>query len=399
VYGGDDEIETYADLAKAFTKNNPNTIVSIDRAPDSEAARRSLEAGFADGNPPDVFLMEHQDLPALMAEQRVQPVDGLLEDRQVDFGDGFQRDALEAFSADSALQCMPHDVSPLVVYYNERLLNLRSLVEGGDQPPTAEDGWTWDQFVQAAAQMTRGRTKGVYIEPTLPQIAPFVVSAGGELVDDVTLPTTLTFSDEGTRDALGRLLVLARDPRLTPTRTELRRSSALDRFKNGRLGMILGTRALTPELRTANHLAFEVMPLPNLGRYRTITSMRGYCVSSETENLEAAADFLAFAVGREGAAITSTGGFVVPSNLEVAYSPAFTQPGQEPANWFVFNEGVRRADPMPLVRQWPDLVEQVRPLLERMFYSPVIDLGALTEQIDLASQPILAPEEASPVEE
>ena len=42
----------------------------------------------------------------------------------MDFGDGYTRNGLEAFSADAALQCMPTDVSPLVVYYNPRLIEL-----------------------------------------------------------------------------------------------------------------------------------------------------------------------------------------------------------------------------------------------------------------------------------
>ena len=163
--------------------------------------------------------------------------------------------------------------------------------------------------------------------------------------------------------------------------------------------MILGTRALTPELRQAADLNFEVMPLPMLGRYRTITQMSGYCISSQTRHLDAAADFLAFAVGREGATITATSGYVVPANLQVAHSPAFIQPGKDPQNSFVFNEGVRRAERPPFVPQWPELTEEVRPLLERAFYAPVIDLDALLQQVDAVSVPILAPPEESPAAE
>ena len=42
----------------------------------------------------------------------------------MDFGDGYTRNGLEAFSVDAALQCMPLDVSPLVVYFNPRLIEL-----------------------------------------------------------------------------------------------------------------------------------------------------------------------------------------------------------------------------------------------------------------------------------
>jgi multiple sugar transport system substrate-binding protein len=399
VYGTEQQLEAYADMAAAFTKNNPNVTITLERAPDAAAAMANLERRSERGDPPDVFLMEHDALPALMQEQRIQPVDALLEERRIDFGDGYQRDALEAFSADSSLQCMPHDVSPLVVYYNQDLLNLRTLAEDPDDAPTAEDGWTWEEFAQAARQMSRGRTKGVYIAPKLEELAPFIWSGGGDLVDDLTAPTTLTLSEEASREALEEVLTLIRDPLVTPTRAELNRQDAVDLFKRGRIGMLLGTRALVPQLRDADGLDFEVMPLPSLGPYRTITQMSGYCISADTKQLQAAADFLAFAVGREGATLTTIAGYTVPANLQVAHSPAFTQPGQQPENSFVYNEGVRRAEPTPFVREWPEVLVETRPFLERMFYAPLIgDLEVLLEEIDVASQSVLAPE-VPPVEE
>jgi len=203
----------------------------------------------------------------------------------------------------------------------------------------------------------------------------------------------LTMSDGDTRTALEQVLTLVRDPEVTPTRSELTRQDAVTRFKKGRLGMILGTRALTPELRIKKRLNFEVMPLPSLGRYRTIASMNGYCISSQSDNVQVAADFIAFATGREGATITTRDGYVVPSNLKVALSPAFTQPHQRPKNSSVFNEGVRQSEPTPFIKEWPAVVKETQPLFERLVYSPVIDLDSLLEQIDLVSRPILSPEE------
>jgi len=394
VYGNNEQIESYVDLANAFTKNNPNVSITVQRAPTADAAMANLDTRFETGNAPDVFLVEHEDLPALMAQQRVHPVDQLLEARKVDFGDGFQRAGLEAFSADSSLQCMPHDVSPLVVYYNRDLLNLRSLSQDEDEVPNAEDGWTWEQFAQAARQMSHGKVRGVYIAPTLQELAPFIWSGGGDLVDDRDAPSTLTLSEGDSSDAIEQVLTLVRDPQVTPSRAELDRAGAVQRFKQGRIGMILGTRELTPQLRKAPGLDFEVMPLPKLGPYRTISEMTGYCIAAETEQLETAADFLAFATGREGATITALSGYVVPSNLQVAHSPAFNQPTEDPQNAFVFNEGVRRAERPPFVRQWPRVLHETRPMLERLYYVPVIDdLDEQLQQIDAASQPILAPEE------
>jgi len=399
VYGNEASVASYDDLALAFHNNNPNVTVEIERAPDADAAFADLLVEYEAQDTPDVFLLDRRHLPALVEDRRVHPVDALLEERRVDFGDGFQRDALLAFSELSALQCMPNDVSPLVVYFNKDLLNLFSLVASDEDPPNAVDGWSWEQFSAAARKMSRGRIRGVYIEPKLETLAPFIASAGGEIVDDPQSPTTLLMSDEDTRAALEQVLTLVRDPEVTPTRTELERQDAVTRFKKGKLGMILGTRALTPELRAKESLNFEVMPLPSLGRYHTIASMNGYCISSQSDNVAVAADFLAFATGRVGATITSLDGYVVPSNVEVALSPAFTQPGRLPKNSSVFNEGVRQSDPTPFIKEWPAVLRATQPLLERLFYSPVIDLDTQLEQIDLISQPILSPEEPKTVVE
>lgn len=388
VYGPAPSVEAYRQLADAFAAQHPHVTVDVVPVDTAEEVLSAVEGS----DPPDVFLMDHDHLPGLVEDGRVQPVDGLLEDRKVDFGDGYQRGGLTAFAASAALQCMPHDVSPMVVYYNKDLVDLEGLLPEDETPPNPLDGWDWETFAIAARQAARGPANGFYIEPTLASLAPFVWSAGGEFVDDVDDPTTLTLADGDSREALEQVLALVRDPQVTPSSTQLARQSAESRFAKGRLGMIVGTRQLTPRFRAAQGLDFDVMPLPSLGRFRTVSDMTGYCIAEDSTEVGTAADFLAFAVSREGASITARPGYVVPSNLEVANSPVFTQPSLPPASSFIFNEGVRLSQPLPFVPEWPALTERVGPDLHRMFYAPVIDLDALLTQIDTTSASVLAPE-------
>ncbi len=389
VYGPEGSLDAYDELAAAFTAEHPHVSVEVARYDDPDEVLASVEST----DPPDVFLMDHEHLPRLLEGALVQPVDGLLETRQVDFGDGYQRAGLTAFAAEASLQCMPHDVSPAVVYYNEDLVDLEALATDEAPAPTALDGWHWEEFEAAARQASRGRVSGVYIEPSLPALAPFVWSAGGDIVDDPQAPTTLTLSDETTKGALEQVLGLVRDPQVTPTSVELNKRDAVTRFARGQLAMVLGTRALTPRLRGVEDLDFDVMPLPSLGRFRTVADMTGYCISAGTEEVEAAGDLLAFAVGREGASITARAGYTVPSNLEVANSAVFAQASQQPANSFIFNEGVRRTQSMPFSPRWEELTEEVAPDLERLFHSPVIDLDTRLLDIDEKSAEVLAPVE------
>lgn len=393
VYGDDRYLEAYDHLANSFSDDVPHVTVEVeeyDDAPDVVGAVRG-------DDPPDVFLLDHMLLPGLVTDGLVEPVDVLLEARQVDFGDGYQRSGLTAFAAENRLQCMPHDVSPHVVYYNEDLVDLDRLGEEGETPPNALDGWDWEAFAEAARRASRGRTTGVWMEPSLTSLAPFVWSNGGEIVDDPHLPTTLTLSGDESRAALEQVLALLRDPQVTPAGVQLEKDVAVERFEQGRLAMILGPRSLTPGFRDAD-VDFDVMPLPSLSRFRTVAEMTGYCISADTGALEAAGDFVAFATSREGAAITARDGYVVPSNLEVANSAVFLQESRQPSNAFIFNEGVRRTQALPFTPDWPELTDAVAPTLDRMFYAPVIDLEALLTSLDETSVDILAPEEPEETE-
>jgi multiple sugar transport system substrate-binding protein len=390
VYGAEDYLEAYDDLVKAFREEHPHVTVEVNRYDDAA----EVMAAVRGPEPPDVFLADHEQLPELVEGGLVQPVDGLLEARQVDFGDGYQRGGLTAFAAEARLQCMPHDVSPHVVYYNENLVDLSRLGTEFEEPPSALDGWDWKTFGAAARQAARGRAGGLSVEPSLTGLAPFIWSAGGDIVDDPQAPSTLTLAGGDSQAALEQVLALVRDPQVTPTEAELEKKEAVTRFLQGRLGMVIGSRALTPVFRAAEGLDFDVMPLPSLGRFRTVADMTGYCVAAGTDQVEAAGDLLAFAVSREGAAITSRGGYVVPSNLEVANSGAFLQVSLQPESSFIFNEGVRRAQTLPYTPAWDELTDRIQPDLDRMFYEPVIDLGTLLADIDTASQRLLSRQEA-----
>jgi multiple sugar transport system substrate-binding protein len=396
VYGDPVNVRGYRRVAASYTRDHPNVTIKVEPAPDAATAGNRLHRGFTTGTAPDVFLADQTALPGLVAAGQVQPVDELLESRGVQFGDSYQRLGLEAFSSDSALQCMPNDVSPYVVFYNKRLLVPATLAGPGEEPPSADKGWRWDQFTKAAEQMSRGGVKGVYLPPRLTTLAPLIRSAGGDVVDDPRAPTTLTLADGASRSALEQILSLARNPRATYTPAQLAHEDAVTRFEAGRLGMMIGTRALVPQLRADPDLHFDVLPLPSLGTPRTMAEITGYCIAKTSPHVAEAADFLAYASGEPAAAMTARTGAVVPANLAALHSDAFTQPGQFPEDADVFTSTIRRADAFPFTADWPDVVAQTQPLVDRLFESPVIDLDTLLPRIDAVSAALLTRPTPSP---
>ncbi len=392
VYGAKPVLQAYRRIAARYTAEHPNTRVAVRTYPTREAAA----AARAKGGAADVFLMDRDDLAGLIEDKAVTPVNDLLAERKVDFGDDYTRSGLDAFSADSALQCMPSSASPLVVYYNPRLIDLDQVAEPGRNVVDQDRGWTLEEFGVAALQARGPGVRGLYLSPDLEQVAPFIWSEGGEVVDDEEEPTTLTLSDGASADALEQLLELVRDPALTFSQTALQRRSALERFKAGKLGMILGYRELTPVLRARKGLAFDVMPLPNLSSGATIATASGLCIAAEAGSTEKAADFLADVITDDAAKSLARTGYVMPANLNVVNDDAFLQAGQQPLHADVFGREVRDTRLLPSAPRWPLVRQYAARDLTQLFYQPVIlPLETRLEAIDAGSAAVFDPSKAS----
>ncbi|HEV2796169.1 MAG TPA: extracellular solute-binding protein, partial [Nocardioides sp.] len=401
-YGSEEEVAAFQSVVDSFNASSTTRQVTLRSWPDHESALADVLAGDA----PDAFLTSRIDLGQLVDAEALQPVSLLLDERGVDFGDRFSRDAVDAFAMNDELQCMAYSVSPMVIYYNTDLVDFDKMERRELDVPTADDEgvrdrWTLAEF-EAAARFAsrRGDRRGVWIDPTLQGLAPFIYSGDGEVFDDDREPTSLAFSEDSTREALDQTLRILRDSTITPTNAQLARATPVQLFKRGELAMVAGFRNLVPELRDADDLDFDVLPMPIIDSRATVGDINGLCISADSEVTNDAADFIAYAVSDAAIATVAATGYIVPANTQVAASDDFLAPEDEPANSAVFNAGIRYMVVPPFIDHRVELVEAVTPLLERLVTAPgVLDLELTTEQIDQASQPILSPEETeSPTE-
>ncbi|MCW2866093.1 MAG: hypothetical protein JWR20_281 [Marmoricola sp.] len=393
VYGARPVLDTYRSLAAAFTRKHPGTVVKVLTYATHDEAVAALQEARAAGDPPDLFLADHGDLGQLEQDKALRRVDDLLSEREVDFGDGFARNGLEAFSSEAALQCMPVDVSPLVVYYNPQLIELDQLREPGRTPVSQDTGWSLDDFAVAAAQPRAPGVRGVYVAPEVEQLAPFVWSGGGRVVDDTDKPTTTKLADGSSVSALDKLLTIVRDPGNSFGPRALQRTSALRRFEQGELGMILGYRDLVPQLRARQSLTFDVMPIPRIGSSETIGSMTGLCLSAAVKHPERAADVLTYLVSDSSASALAATGYVMPANVAVVNDDAFLQTGQRPLHSTVFPRELRDIQLLPATTTWPTVRSAVDRALVPLFTQPqVLPLQDRLQAIDDASVTIFNPD-------
>ncbi|MGI9155234.1 MAG: sugar ABC transporter substrate-binding protein [Marmoricola sp.] len=397
VYGPDPVISAYTTLAATFTDKFPSIAVNVRPYATHDEAMHALARTVGTGRAPDIFLAGASDLDSLEADKANTRVDELLSERNIDFGDGYERVGLEAFSDNNALQCMPVDVSPLVVYYNAGLVHLAKLRLPGQTVPSSDIGWRFQDFVTAAEQASGFNTRGVYVAPQLEQIAPFVLSGGGQVVDDTAAPMSLQLGSGASVNAMRQLLQLVRRPELTFTPQQLARKDALTRFKEGRLGMLVGFRDLTPELRKQEGLNFGVMPMPRIGKQATVADVSGLCVKPKAANSQAVGDFLAYLVGDQASKVLASTGYVTPANSDALHSDDFAQPTLDPNGSNVFVNQMRFVNELPRSSVWSTVEKAVDNRLYRLFYDPLIDpLDARLTAIDEASKTILAPPSASP---
>jgi multiple sugar transport system substrate-binding protein len=395
-YGSEEEVAAFQSVVDSFNASSTTRKVTLKSWPDHESALADVLAGKG----PDVFLTSRIDLGQLVDAEALRPVSLLLDERGVDFGDRFSRDAVDAFAMNDDLQCMAYSISPMVVYYNTRLVDFDKMERRGFDVPTpntdgVRDRWTLAQF-GAAAQFAsrRGNHRGIWIDPTLQGLAPFIYSGGGKVFDDDREPTSLAFSDDSTRSALDQTLQILRDSALTPTNAQLARATPVQLFKRGELAMIAGFRNLVPQLRDAKDLDFDVMPMPTIDDRATVGDIAGLCLSADSDNIGDAADFIAYAVSDSASATVASTGYIVPANTEVAASDEFLAPGLEPSHASVFNSSIRYMVVPPFIDQRLALVEAVTPLLEDLVTAPgVLDLDQVTDEIDQASRAILSPED------
>lgn len=391
-YGSPAELKAMQKVVDSFNSASQTRRVELVTWPDHDAAMRDVMAG----NGPEVFMTSRADVGRLVAGERVRPIGLLLDERGVDFGDRFSRDALDAFALDNELQCMAYSISPMVVYYNTDIVDFDAMAASGEYrvPPEARERWTMPTFVDAVeyASSQRG-VKGVWIDPTIEGLTPFITSGGGQVFDNDDEPTSLALSSDDSRDALEETLQVLRDPLLTPSKKMLARNTPLELFKAGRLGMIAGYRSLVPELRKTKDLNFDVISMPYLSNAATVGDIHGLCISPEASDVNVAADFIAYAVSDAAIETVTSSGYIVPANTQVANDDIFLAPDQEPAHAKVFVSSIRGMVVPPFLENQQALDDAVNPLLWQLVTGPgVLDLTTATEEIDAASRTVLDPE-------
>jgi multiple sugar transport system substrate-binding protein len=388
-WGDPAEQAAYEEVIAGFEAEHPEIDVNAVYTPGREDFQTKLSTSFAAGNPPDVFLINYRRFGQYAARGALEPVGPRLNQSEVLNEEDFFEQPLEAFRyRGGELTCLPQNISSLVVYYNRDLFEANGV-------PLPETGWTWDDFVAAAEALTYDRDNdslnevyGVAVDPSFIRYAPFIWGAGGEIVDDVENPTTLTLDTPEARAGIEALISLGyTDHGVVPTESEALAEDDESRFLRGGAAMLLQSRRVVPTLREIKDFTWDVAPLPEgpTGS-ATVLHSDAFCLAADSGSPDAAWQFIEYAAGIEGQTILAYTGRTVPSLKSVAESDAFLKGSRlggpaglslAPRNARVFIDTIPSIRRVPSISTWTEVEEAFDSAFKRAFYVEIDIDGAI----------------------
>lgn len=371
VFGDPAELAAYQTLVDSFTQSHPDIQVELIQIPGQTEYRNRIAADLIAGNPADVVLINYRRYAAFANLGALEPLGIYLEKSRVLKERDFYPEAIKPFVWNGELMCIPQNISSLVVYYNKELFDQANVAY------PAKD-WTWLDFLAAAQSLTKdldqdGTTDqfGAGIEASLIRLAPFIWQAGGHLVDDRANPSTLVLDQPGEIKAERFFVGLQTVYHVVPNAEQEAAEDSESRFINGRLAMFFNSRRGVPTYRESVAFDWDVAPLPRADYEVNILHADGYCLTSASQNKDAAWKFIEFANSVEGQTMVARTGRTVPSLISVANSPAFLNADVKPASSHVFLDAIPTIRALPVHPHWAEIEEITSEELALAFYGEV----------------------------
>ena len=321
-WGSDAEIATFESMIEQYEAQYPGVEVEYIVVADSEFDTK-LQTMIGAGQAPDVFYCSIDKMMKYASTGNLYDLTDYVASNEIFDADNVWECLIDLYRFDGSNQgsgsvyALPKDVSVFPVFYNVDLFNA-----AGVTPPTADNPWDWNDYLEAAKKLTTGEGDEKVYGTGAYSIESAVWSNGAEWVDPDTL-TTVMIDDPAFTEALQWCADLRLVHGVAPTATESESLSDYDRFKQGKLAMVgAGTWSLGDFWANCD-FEWDVMnwPVsPNTGESEIWFGSAGLAVSSTTANPEAACNLAAFFAFNEDAQRTAyTMGQAIPSLKSMAY--------------------------------------------------------------------------------
>ncbi|GAB3838808.1 ABC transporter substrate-binding protein [Kribbella italica] len=292
----------------AFQKQFPGISVASTFTPWKDYFTK-LQTQASSGTAPDVFAMNGVQFDLYAAEGKIDPIDQLVSDGQLDLSK-YPKALVERYVWDGKQYAVPNNFDSVALFYNRAIFDQLGL-----KPPT--DDWTWDEFLGTAAEISaKLKSKGIYgFTPTMgdSQTTYYnsIPAAGGYVINpDRTksgydLPETVEglkfFADVLTNGT-------------APTIQQLTDVSGMDWFINGKGAMTWAASYNLADVAASKHAKdIQVVRLPTKKTNQCVLNGTATVISAQSKNKAAAREVLKWLAGPEFARSIAATGAVIPS--------------------------------------------------------------------------------------
>lgn len=315
-WGNDSEVATFKAMIKQFEEKYQNVTVNYEVVPQSDFDTK-LQSMIAADDQPDVFYCSVDSLMKYAATDNLYDLTTYVDNNDVFDASNVWESAISLYKYDGTkigngpIYALPKDVSAFSVVYNKDLFKA-----AGIAPPTEENPWDWNDYLDAAKKLTNSDVYGT----AMYSLESAVWSNGADWLDSSV--SKVTFTDPKFTEALQYVADLRCKYKVAPSSAEEASLSSYDRFMQGKLGMMGVGSWATADLWDKCDFEWDLMDWPvspNTGEKAVWFGSAGLAVAPTSKNTEAACNLAAFLAFNEDAQRTSyTKGMSVPTLKDMA---------------------------------------------------------------------------------
>jgi multiple sugar transport system substrate-binding protein len=284
------------------------------------------------------------------------------------------RSLYDTFTFDGGQYALPEQWSGNFLYYNKKLF-----AQAGVRPPPGrwDQPWSFGEFLDAAKALTKRDRSGRvsqwgYVDSWVSFYAAglFGMNNGVPWCTPRMNPTHLNFDNEAFLEGIQFYADLAHKHRVAPTSSDTQSMSTMDLFTSGRAAMALGGHWRYQTVDLAKDLDFDVTVLPTGPKGRAARSnigTTGLAIAASSPRKQQAWEFVKFATGPVGQAVTAESGLFVPVLRSAITSAGFARAHTRIDNLHVLTGGPAHSEGMPITPEWSKIVA----LMDRNF-GPVL---------------------------
>jgi len=306
-------------LAPYLAANPGLRVVQQNAATYQAEYRERLLTSMAAGSPPDVFLLDNIDVPALVNRGVVLDLTPYLARAGVDLG-CLDQTVLSIFSRGDAVYALPKGYTPMVVAYNKDLFD-----RAGIRYPT--DDWTWDDFLRIAKRLTRDTDGdgaidqwGTYFDRRPLLWIPWVWAGGGDVLCPDGRRASGCLDAPVTIQAIRWYTGWMTRQGIAPRAHNLLKSAGdnFRLFNSGRVAMMTTGHFWVPRFRPAvlaGRLRVGFVAIPHRPGFRpaTVIYASGYAVPAMTARRKLSIELAAYLTDSLADAVRGEAGLELPA--------------------------------------------------------------------------------------